>query len=98
MTAFKDLGIKPKIISFTGDKIKIVKLLNIEIEIIRFKIEDSKIKAGTELLTLQINKKEEIYVVFTGSKVLIDQISQVPKDKFPFITTIKNTNEYYQFT
>ena len=98
MTRFSELNIKHNISSFTGDKIKIGKLLNVEIQVLQYKVENSKVKEGTELLTLQIKKKEEVHVVFTGSKVLIDQINQVPKDKFPFTTTITNPNEYYQFT
>lgn len=98
MNKFSDLNIKPKTNIFTGDKIKIGKLLNIEIQVLQFKIEKSKVKEGTELLTLQIKKKDETHIVFTGSRVLIDQINQVPKEKIPFITTIVNTNEYYEFT
>lgn len=98
MNAFKDFGITITPNTFIGDKIKINKILNIEIEVIKFKIEDSKVKSGTKLLTIQIRKKDENHVVFTGSKNLIEQINQVPKEKFPFTTTIINQNEYYEFT
>lgn len=37
-------------------------------------------------------------VVFTGSKVLIEIIEQIPKTNFPFITTIIEENERYEFT
>jgi len=43
MNNFKDFDIKAEINSFTGDKIKIDKVLNKEIKILGFKIEDSKI-------------------------------------------------------
>lgn len=29
---------------------------------------------------------------------MIDQIRRVPDDKFPFVTTIKGDNDYYEFT
>jgi len=98
MHSFKDLGIKPKLTSFTGDKISVKKLFNSPIQVLEYKIEPSKQKAGTELLTLQIEKGGDKRVVFTGSKVLIGQIRQVPKDKFPFETIIKGDNDYYEFT
>lgn len=69
-----------------------------QISVLHFKIEPSNKKEGTDLLTLQIEKSGEKRVVFTGSKVMIDQIKRVPEEKFPFTTTITNENEYYEFT
>lgn len=98
MNNFKDFNIKPKPNSFAGDKIQVQKILNVAIKIIAFKIDPSKQKAGTDCLTLQIEKAGELRIVFTGSRVLMDQIRQVPENKFPFTTTIKRDNEYYEFT
>lgn len=98
MFNFKDLGIKPKQGTFTGKKIEIDDVLNIEIIVEGFKIQDSTKKAGTKYLTLQIEKEENKRVVFTGSKNLMDLISQVPKDKFPFKTTIKKNDKRLEFT
>lgn len=98
MNYFKDLGIKPKTNTFVGDKIKISRILNTEITIHDYKIEDSKQKQGTKCLTLQIERNETKNVVFTGSTILMDMITQVPKDKFPFITKIVQENERYEFT
>jgi hypothetical protein len=98
MNNFSDLDIKPRILAFTGDKISVKKLFNVPIIVYDFKIEPSKQKEGTQLLTLQIEYKGEKRVVFTGSTVLIDQINRVPKDKFPVATTIKGDNDYYEFT
>lgn len=98
MHNFKDFNIKPKVNSFVGEKIQVQKLFNLQIKVIAFKIEPSKQKKGTELLTLQIEKGGEKRIVFTGSGVLIDQIKRVPEDKFPFTTTIKGDNDYYEFT
>lgn len=98
MTHFKDLDIKPNITSFIGDKVKVKSLFNQPITILDYKIGRSSAKPGTDLLTLQIEKSGEKRVVFTGSKVLIDQINRVTKEKLPLVTTIKGDNDYYEFT
>lgn len=98
MKSFKDFNIQPKTNSFVGDKINVQKLFNLTITVIDFKIEPSKHHKGTELLTLQIEKSGEKRIVFTGSKVLIDQINRVPKNGFPFTTVIRGDNDYYEFT
>ena len=98
MTAFKDLGIKAELSTFTGDKIKIDKLLNAEISVLDYKIEDSKVKAGTKLLILQLVKSGTHHVLFTGSTILMQMIEKVPKDKFPFTTIIIKESEHLEFT
>ena len=98
MTAFKDLGITPKPNSFTGDKIKIDKVLNQEITIHAFKIDKSTKKENTNYLTIQIEKSGTRYVIFTGSKILMQMIQEVPEDKFPITTTIVKNNDYPEFT
>lgn len=98
MHNFKDFNIKPKVNSFVGEKIQVQKLFNLAILVIDYKIEPSKQKKETQLLTLQIEKAGEKRIVFTGSKVLIDQIKRVPENSFPFMTTIKGDNDYYEFT
>lgn len=98
MNKFSEFNIKPRINSFVGEKIQVQRLFNLPITVLDHKIEPSKQKPGTELLTLQIEKSGEKRIVFTGSTVLIDQIKRVPQNRFPFITTIKGDNEYYEFT
>lgn len=99
MNNFKDFGIKPVINNFTGDKIKIERILNREIQIIDFKIQNSKYEnAGEKCLHMQIQIGEIKHVVFTGSKILMQTIQQVSKDSFPFLTTVVKDNEYYEFT
>lgn len=98
MNSFKDFDIKPDIKSFVGEKIAIKRIINEEIVVLDRKIEPSKQKEGTELLTLQIQKSGDDRVVFTGSKVLIDQIRKVPDNSFPFTTTIRNDRDYFEFT
>jgi hypothetical protein len=83
---------------FVGEKIPAKKIINTKIKIIDYKIEPSKLKEGTDCLYLQIEKGGESRVVFVGSKFLINQITRVPKDKFPFDTTIKSDNDHYEFT
>jgi hypothetical protein len=98
MNNFKDFDIAPNITSFVGDKISVKKLFNTPITVLDFKQEPSKQKAGTTLLTIQIEKAGDKRVVFTGSTVLLDQLKRVSKDKFPFTTVIKGDNDYYEFT
>lgn len=98
MTAFKDLGIKAQPNSFVGDKISINKVLNQEIKVHGFKIGKSIKKENSDYLTLQIEKDKTKYVLFTGSKILIQMIKEVPEDKFPFTTTIVKNNDYPEFT
>lgn len=98
MNSFKDFKIKPISVSFSGDKVKMIKVLNSEIIINDFTIKDSEKKPGTKYLTLQITRKGEKEIVFTGSKNLMDMIEQVPKEKFPFTTTITQEDQMFQFT
>lgn len=98
MNNFTNFDIKPNMVAFVGDKIKAKNLLNIPIIVLDFKIEPSKQKPGTDCLTLQIEKSGEKRIVFTGSKVLMDQIARVKRSDFPFATTIKADKDYYEFT
>lgn len=98
MNNFKDLKIKPIAMSFVGEKVRINKVLNSEIVVCDYKIEDSKKKPGTKYLTLQIERKGDKEILFTGSNILMSTIEQVPKEKFPFSTTIIQEDQRYQFT
>ncbi|WP_234111754.1 hypothetical protein [Chryseobacterium sp. R2A-55] len=98
MFNFKDLGIKPQNPQFTGKKIDVEDILNIEIIVHDYEIKDSTKKHGTKYLTLQIEKDGTKRVVFTGSKNLIDIISQVQHDNFPFKTTIIKHDKRLEFT
>lgn len=96
MKSFKEFNIVPTIKGFVGDKIKIERILNREIIVMEYKIEESKFNG--KFLSLQIKIKDEMHVVFTGSNALMDQVQQVPKDGFPFTTIIKKENERFVFT
>ena len=98
MKSFKEFGIKHELQSFVGDKIKISKILNREIVVIDFKIEDSKYgNTGSKCLYMQIELNNQKHVVFTGSKPLMETIQRVPKPEFPFKATIVKENEWYEF-
>lgn len=99
MKQFKDFNIKSTLKSFIGDKIKMSKILNKQITVLDYRVEDSKYEKGCgKCLYLQIQLGEEKHVVFTGSRALIDMINQVPKTDFPFVTTIVKESEVYDFT
>ncbi len=98
MRKFKDLNIKPKLQSFIGDKISLSRLFNLEITVHNFVIEPSTKKPGTERLKVQIEKDNTMYIFFTGSRVLMQMIKEVPKEAFPIITTIRNDNGHFEFT
>lgn len=98
MNNFSEFDIKAEVASFVGDKIPVKKILNVPITVHDFKIEPSKVKAGTDCLTIQIDRAGEKRIVFTGSTILMGQIKRVPREKFPFVTTIKGDNDYFEFT
>lgn len=79
-----------------GDKIKLDTVLNQEIEVIGCRIgatRYSKNKSGKYLM-LQIVWRNQHYVLFTGSDILIRQVEQYA-DQIPFLTTIMKINKYY---
>lgn len=96
MRNFKEFGIKPAQKGFVGDKIKIDRILNRSITVEAFKIEKSKFDG--DRLDLQIRIGETQHVIFTGSATLREMIERVPKEAFPFQTTIVKENERYEFT
>lgn len=98
MKQFKELGIKVSFPGFTGDKIKIDRLLNREITVLDYKIGPSTAKPGTDYLTLQFELNGEKHVTFTSGTKLIDVIKQVDKADFPFKTIIVKENESLQFS
>lgn len=100
MKRFKDFGIKLSTKVFVGDKIKVKRILNVEIVVHDFKIVDSKYtdSGNDKCLYLQITMGETKHVVFTGSIYLMEEIQLVPAEEFPFTTTIVEDNDRYQFS
>lgn len=97
MNSFKDFGIEQEPSGFTGEKIKVERILNQLIVIKSFKIEKSKKKENTDYMTMQIEFKDEKRIVFTGAIGLMSTMKKVPKDKFPFEVTIVKPNEHFEF-
>lgn len=101
MNRFSQFDIKISSKGFEGDKIKMSKILNREIVVHHFKIEDSKVfkdKGNGKCLYLQISFNNEMHIVFTSSTGLIEAIQQVPENQFPFSATIIEENDRYIFT
>ena len=97
MKRFSDFATESSAI--TGDKIKIEEVLDKEIEVVGYKISDSRFAKGKndKVLTLQFNLNGEGRILFTGSSVLMEQIEKY-KDELPFVATIKRVNKFYTFT
>lgn len=101
MKSFSQFNISITSKAFQGDKIKMSKILNREIVVHHFKIEDSKHfkeKGSGKCLQLQISTNNNMHVVFTSSSGLLEAIKQIPEDGFPFKTTIIEENDRYIFT
>ncbi len=101
MNNFNQFNIQITSKGFEGDKIKMSKILNKEIVVFHFKIEDSKVfkERGTgKCLQMQIAVDGKKHVIFTGSTGLIEVIQKIPEDGFPFTTTIIDDNDRYKFS
>jgi Tat protein secretion system quality control protein TatD with DNase activity len=100
---FSQFEIKTPERGLEGEKIKITKILNREVTVHAYKLEDTKVEAFKKkgmgkCLYLQVSFNNAMYVVFTSGKALLEVIDQVPKDKFPFTTTIVEENGMFKFT
>jgi len=99
MNEFKSFNIRPSVKSFEGDKIKIDRVQNKSIIVEDYKIEASKYEKGSgKCLYLQITVDNSRRVLFTGSVTLMEMITQVKKEQFPFRTTIIKENDRFQFS
>lgn len=96
MKSFSDFAIVPEKKGFTGDKIKIDRVLNIPIIVHRYEIVPSKY--GGDRVDLQIEKDKTFHLLWSSSKPLIEMIQKVPSDSFPFSTTIVKRDEQFVFT
>lgn len=97
MQRFSDLKID-KERSFVGTKKSVDDILNNEIVVEDYRIEDSTKKPGTKYLQLQIKIGDDSHVVFTGSGVLMNQVEKASElNGIPFITTIVKVNKHYEF-
>lgn len=87
---FNELNITIETKAFKGDKIRIERILNQEIEVHDFKVEPSKYpkQNSATCLHLQIKYKDEFKVVFSGSNYLQRALLQMLPEHFPFRTKI----------
>lgn len=77
---------------------KIDSILGKEIVVTGYRIAGSKYSGNTgKCLTLQIEWNNTVYVVFTGSAVLMEQVEKY-KDEMPFLATIQKIDRFYSFT
>ena len=84
-----------------GPKKRIDEVLNLEILVLGYKVGKSKYNKGksedTNYLTLQIEIDGEKFVVFTGSRVLTEQVKKY-EDKMPFLAKIVKIDQYYSLS
>lgn len=80
-----------------GNKKRLEEILNKPIYVVDFRITKSNKRENTDCLQIQFLYENEVYILFTGSVVLIDQIQSV-KEKMPFKTTIVKIDKYYSFS
>lgn len=97
MKRFSDFA--PEIVPIDGDKMKIDEVLNKEIIVTGYNINDSKYSHSNsqQCLKLQFELEKEKFILFSGSTVLLDQIEKY-KSEIPFSTTIKKVDKYYSFS
>ncbi|MFN8317171.1 MAG: hypothetical protein U0T32_12060 [Chitinophagales bacterium] len=96
MKTFKEFNIKIENKGLDGEKIKVKKILNKEIVVTDFQVKDSKFNG--KCLHLQLESENNKHVLFTGSKVLLEAIEKVPKEGFPFKTTIVMDGDRLMFS
>jgi len=89
MFKFSEFGIKPKVQALRGDKIKIERVLNKQIVVEAFRIEKSTVRDGVD---------NDTRVIFSGGRYLIETIQRIPREKFPFTTTIVKQESRLEFT
>ncbi|MFQ6696494.1 MAG: hypothetical protein ACLRFP_00600 [Alphaproteobacteria bacterium] len=77
-----------------GNKKYLDQILNREIFVVDFRVTESKHRQNSKCLQIQFLLDSEVCVAFTGSVVLLDQITS-SKDKLPFVATLTKIDKYY---
>nr|MBQ0091387.1 hypothetical protein [Candidatus Enterousia merdequi] len=77
-----------------GNKKHLDQILNREIFILDFRVMESKHRQNTKCLQIQFLLDDEVCVAFTGSVVLLDQITS-SQDKMPFSAVLTKIDKYY---
>lgn len=100
MTNFKDLNIKPTTSALIGDRIEMMDLLGIQVQVKDYSIVPSKYqdRGNGKCLRLELKVNDKDRLLFTGSGVLMELVEKIPKDRFPVTTTIVKKNRRFEFT
>lgn len=83
-------------VPLVGKKVRIGDILDQEVLVTDYRIFKSKHRADGECLELQIVHNGTVYVLFTGSSVLINEIRSA-SDKLPFFANITKADRYFSF-
>ena len=98
MKTFAELTVQHDAL-FPGKKIGIEYILDQKIVVLDWKVRDSKFKDGSgKCLHLSLEFQGEKRVLFSGSMILADILAKLPKEDFPFETTIKRQYRALKFT
>lgn len=99
MKQFSEFGIEPSERTFTGDKIKMKKVLGHKITVLDYKIKSSKYpELGNGLcLHLQIEFENKKRVTWTSSENMQQMMLKVPKGQLPIQATIVDVDDRYEF-
>jgi hypothetical protein len=85
-----------------GAKVKLESILDKEIVVHGYKVTDSRFKGegSDKCLTIQFSypTSEERFVIFTGSKVITDQLERNADGNMPFLAIIKRVGKYFALT
>lgn len=97
---FSEFGIKPKERTFSGDKIKMKKILDKKIVICDYKIKASVYPevGNGQCLHLQIEFEDKKRVTWTSSVNMQEMMLKIPKEQLPIETTIIEDNDRYEFS
>ena len=94
MKEFKDLGVKTVAKRFSGEKIKMNRVLNQKIIVYDYKVTPSKFEGNGSCLHLQIEIQNEKRLLFTRGTALIESLDQMNKiTDFPFMATIVRNDD-----
>ncbi len=96
MHSFSEFAKDDKL-ALDGEKIKIGEVLNAEIEVLAYRMFESKAIRGKECLQLQINHEGQLRVIFTNSEVLARQVKKY-ESELPFRAIIRHVGSYYCFS
>ncbi|MES2287533.1 MAG: hypothetical protein V4547_17695 [Bacteroidota bacterium] len=95
---FSELGIKLKPTKMPGQRGHLRHVLEKEILVCDFRIKPSKFPQKSEqCLWIQYKIDDKLFVAFSIAQFLMIQLKELPEGWEPFITTITNKNEIYEF-